>query len=161
MLLILTRIGAIRRGQTDHHGGHEAGESERGKARPDDPPVTAIAVDFGEHITENIGDGKEQHAGTESHRPEKRHRNLRSLAGADQVGTQQHAYESRHHKIVVFVLAAHAFLLFACLNLVASGLFGRIQTAVGAAQQTVRSLTFAQYGNTNTAAQAYAMLSIA
>ena len=89
----------IRR-HVDHEEPHDRRKDHRGEACPDDFARARVAVDFGQHVAEDVGDREEEVPGAERQAKEDAR-----LARPDQIRAEQHRHESRHDEVVVAVVA--------------------------------------------------------
>ena len=91
------------RGHFDYDEGHDGGEAFGDEADPDDASGAGIAVDFGEDITEEVADGKEEDAGAEG-----KIAYDGPFTGSDQVGADEDRDEGGHYEIVIAILVRRA-----------------------------------------------------
>ena len=85
----------------DHEEPHDGREDHGDEARPDDFARARVAIDLGQHVTEDVGDRKKEVPGTEREAEEDT-----GLAGPNQVRAEQYRHEARHNEIVVAVVAS-------------------------------------------------------
>ena len=83
----------------NHDEPHDRREDHRDEARPDDFARAGVAIDLGQHVAEDVRDGKEKVPGTERHAEEETR-----LARSNQVRTEQDRHEARHDKVVVAIM---------------------------------------------------------
>lgn len=78
---------------------HDRREDHRSEACPDDFARARVAIDFGQHVAEDIGDREEEVPGAEGQAEEDAR-----LARPDQVRAEQDRHEASHDEVVVAVV---------------------------------------------------------
>ncbi len=79
---------------------HNRCKDHRAEACPDDFTRARVAIDFGQHVAEDIGDREEKVPGSEGQAEKDT-----GLARPDQVRAEQHRHKSSHDEVVVAVVA--------------------------------------------------------
>ncbi len=87
-------------GHVDHKEPHDRREDHRAEASPDDFTRARVAIDFGQHVAEDVGDREEKVPGAEG----QTEKNAR-LARPDQIRAEQDRHEACHDEVVVTVVS--------------------------------------------------------
>jgi hypothetical protein len=87
-------------GHVDHKEPHDRREDHRAKASPDNFTRARVAIDFGQHVPEDVGDWKEEVSGAEGQAEKNA-----GLARPNQVRAEQDRHETRHNKVVIAIVA--------------------------------------------------------